>query len=322
MQPTMNVRRLRDFANDARTANIHAELQASRTDPDRCRALHARHAPDEAGRYFRAALEDNLQAIRDFTDATGEQTEAAHRAAQYISRAVDAERLAEELRRRSLNDIREVELTERADEARRTADFYRYKGGLAYSEMADSVMLTKESAFALVAISIANPEDPPYLNSSEIEAHRRMIEAARTFIANDKANTPNLVIGPERGESYEGFSGAAHTLAKLCMANLENLPYPQGPPGQARTLDDLDEFLGGLPRLDINDLEPDNRRCHICQEPYPADGIPDKSEVPDKSKPEFPVELPCRHVLGSTCLKRWLTPTKNDTCPFCRSRLT
>ena len=53
--------------------------------------------------------------------------------------------------------------------------------------------------------------------------------------------------------------------------------------------------------------------CHICEEPYLS-----------TDNPEMAIKLACGHVVGATCLLRWLTPLseqRQNSCPFCRRPL-
>jgi hypothetical protein len=36
---------------------------------------------------------------------------------------------------------------------------------------------------------------------------------------------------------------------------------------------------------------------------------------------EVAVKLPCNHVFGHQCMRRWLSEAKHMECPYCRSRL-
>lgn len=53
--------------------------------------------------------------------------------------------------------------------------------------------------------------------------------------------------------------------------------------------------------------------CHICEEPYLS-----------TENPEMAIKLACGHIVGATCLLRWLTPLseqRQNSCPFCRRPL-
>lgn len=54
----------------------------------------------------------------------------------------------------------------------------------------------------------------------------------------------------------------------------------------------------------------------ICLEDF------DCSASIDSESSEFPVTLPCLHVVGFRCLRTWLAPEeeRNNTCPICRQR--
>ena len=73
------------------------------------------------------------------------------------------------------------------------------------------------------------------------------------------------------------------------------------------------ELLRHLPLISASTLPEDRRACDICYEPYKS----------GKHR-ERPCRLPCQHVLGRTCIGKWILPGKegpNTTCPMCRSEL-
>lgn len=86
------------------------------------------------------------------------------------------------------------------------------------------------------------------------------------------------------------------------------------------------EFLRELP--EVRDLT-DDEECPVCLQKYvptntPAPGIIERvlsmavSRGSDLIHAEHAVRLPCQHVLGSECIKRWISPLKGDqsTCPY------
>lgn len=73
-----------------------------------------------------------------------------------------------------------------------------------------------------------------------------------------------------------------------------------------------EEFLRSLPRVGEADL-PEGSECGICKEKYSnLDSHPEAVDTP--------VRLPCQHVVGSDCIRRWVSPDEHgkNTCPFCR----
>lgn len=68
-------------------------------------------------------------------------------------------------------------------------------------------------------------------------------------------------------------------------------------------------FVASLPSIKPCDLGPasEDQTCSICLTEY---GEKYRSEK------KFPTMLPCRHIFGADCLKRWLKD--QDSCPFCR----
>ena len=70
-------------------------------------------------------------------------------------------------------------------------------------------------------------------------------------------------------------------------------------------------FLNSLPILPLTDLPEGDKNCHVCIEPF--------QEAPDAEKA---VRLPCRHILGKSCLEKWLkSSVLSNTCPMCRAVL-
>ena len=70
------------------------------------------------------------------------------------------------------------------------------------------------------------------------------------------------------------------------------------------------EFLNTLISIDMDELNPDDRICSICMEPYLSG-----------EKPEMPLQLPCGHVFGKECLFQWMSQIGDAThtnCPMCR----
>ena len=72
-----------------------------------------------------------------------------------------------------------------------------------------------------------------------------------------------------------------------------------------------EQFLHHLPQIPITDLPP-NSECPICKDEYYTTNEVGSSEIA--------VMLPCQHVIGGSCIKSWLSPTKEakNSCPYCR----
>ena len=95
----------------------------------------------------------------------------------------------------------------------------------------------------------------------------------------------------------------------------------------------LKEFLSQLP--EVQDVTDDDE-CPVCLQTYiptPAPAAPAPGgfqgffskfirQGPEPIEPESAVRLPCRHVIGSRCIKRWLSPEEgHNTCPYCVQQL-
>lgn len=85
------------------------------------------------------------------------------------------------------------------------------------------------------------------------------------------------------------------------------------------------EYVNQLPRLDLVDMpELQYQPCDICLESYTF-GI--NGEMADTLESEKPVRLPCHHVFGHRCIRRWLfvnpdwTGPGSTQCPLCRQEL-
>ena len=74
------------------------------------------------------------------------------------------------------------------------------------------------------------------------------------------------------------------------------------------------DFIISLSKMiiTVKDIDPDNRTCLICTEPY-ADNSP--------SGKNTPVKLSCGHVFDLGCLLKWLSiqagGSQRNVCPLC-----
>ena len=102
-------------------------------------------------------------------------------------------------------------------------------------------------------------------------------------------------------------------------------------PGPAQTK--LSEFLSQLP--EVHDVT-DDEECPVCLQSYspttapttPAPGMIQGflsmfvRQERETIEPETAVRLPCHHVMGSNCIKRWLSRGEGrNTCPYCVKQL-
>ena len=73
-----------------------------------------------------------------------------------------------------------------------------------------------------------------------------------------------------------------------------------------------EEFLRNLPLVGEADL-PEGNECDVCQEKY------GKVDLHTGAR-DAPVRLPCQHIIGSDCIRKWVSPGEygKNTCPFCR----
>ena len=94
-----------------------------------------------------------------------------------------------------------------------------------------------------------------------------------------------------------------------------DLGLPATPNTRAKTLNTkVKAFLESLPILVLADLRLDSSECPFCIEPYQ-----------NSPHSERPVRLPCNHVMGKNCLRKWLNSSganaNNNACPTCRAVL-
>lgn len=82
-------------------------------------------------------------------------------------------------------------------------------------------------------------------------------------------------------------------------------PFPnEGPPLHNMPERDPGNASRILASVSFETLSAEERRCTICLQDI-GDGDADS-----------PVRLPCLHVFGDRCIKRWLE--EEGTCPLCR----
>lgn len=63
----------------------------------------------------------------------------------------------------------------------------------------------------------------------------------------------------------------------------------------------------------------DKLDCPVCMQPYVELKAADKD-----NKVEVAIRLPCKHLIGDSCLYRWISPFTHqykNTCPLCREEL-
>lgn len=73
------------------------------------------------------------------------------------------------------------------------------------------------------------------------------------------------------------------------------------------------EVLNALPLVPTSSLEPEDRICWMCWEPY----YDITASPPVVGEAAF--RLPCGHVFGYRCLREWLVTYGGTTCGTCRS---
>ena len=75
------------------------------------------------------------------------------------------------------------------------------------------------------------------------------------------------------------------------------------------------KFLFNLPSVKLSDIPGEDRQCVICHGDY--------CEVKEDGEIETPKRLPCGHIMGNECIRKWLVPFGNSkSCPVCRTECT
>lgn len=82
------------------------------------------------------------------------------------------------------------------------------------------------------------------------------------------------------------------------------------------------KFLYSLPRPSVNDLDPRDSACPICCDTFTTNGPSHDVDV-FRTKPEVPMILPCKHILGARCAWKLYSPFertrgREHRCPICR----
>lgn len=99
-----------------------------------------------------------------------------------------------------------------------------------------------------------------------------------------------------------------HDSALLRMSGLPHLGPPSLPIQESLDGAPLTRpgarFVDQLPDIDLNDF-PNDTSCNICMDPFGS-----------TNDPESPVQLPCGHVMGRSCISKWLETS--NSCPICR----
>lgn len=113
-------------------------------------------------------------------------------------------------------------------------------------------------------------------------------DESSSFVSTDIEGPSNLT---QSGFSTPTTSFAIRSEASVCIA---------------------DVFLAGLPVLPVQSLPPAVRHCRVCSYSYLTDG----------PISEYPVGLPCRHVLGHLCVQKLLSIDGAQpiiACPLCHA---
>jgi len=194
--------------------------------------------------------------------------------------------------------------------------------------------------------STAPPTSPPHPPHPSIT-----ITFPIVFITNQPpSNNSSSDTGPQNGlppeEVHNLFSRFLRSIPLQFASAGQFEPVPNGPPKKHATQSALDT----LKSVDVSSLPEGERRCHICMQdfyvkpvgprsPYIEDVKDDDDQnvsstsffhktltrgqevgaegpVAKEEEAEKPLEMPCGHVFGSTCLKEWLY--QSPTCPLCR----
>ena len=119
---------------------------------------------------------------------------------------------------------------------------------------------------------------------------------------------------PRRREEFERRRLEDGLDPKLCRQRIIDFRAMHVIGNPRKRLSKLDKaalYVESLPRVSRQEAEQD-KDCHICLLQY-------YDRTADTGPIEQPVRLPCSHILGSSCLREWLT--KSTSCPVCRRNL-
>ncbi|CAF9922814.1 MAG: Ubiquitin-protein ligase [Heterodermia speciosa] len=86
----------------------------------------------------------------------------------------------------------------------------------------------------------------------------------------------------------------------------------------------FERWFNALPTIDPETLHKEDQNCVICLLSYSS---PSPASLQQNENPasENPIRLPCGHVIGQECLRKWLSPApaggNSNKCPLCRHHL-
>lgn len=90
----------------------------------------------------------------------------------------------------------------------------------------------------------------------------------------------------------------------------------------------VDELLQTSSCVEMSTLKPDDLSCLICHLEYDKERevntepiLKSHEGLSGKKTAEYPIKLPCGHVFGDWCIKRWLRDAEPASCPLCRYTL-
>lgn len=87
----------------------------------------------------------------------------------------------------------------------------------------------------------------------------------------------------------------------------------------------VDHLLQTSSCLEINKLALNDLNCSICHLEYGKDNtepaLEPNQQLPGQESAEYPIKLPCGHVFGDWCIRRWLRDAHPASCPLCRGEL-
>lgn len=76
-------------------------------------------------------------------------------------------------------------------------------------------------------------------------------------------------------------------------------------------LSSAESSLDSLPVINLNTLNKESEDCPVCQETFSDSDLNDA---------DTPVMLPCNHIIGRVCIRKWILG-ENNTCPMCRAAI-
>lgn len=175
----------------------------------------------------------------------------------------------------------------------------------------------RERYSAYLRMPTIRDPSPPIASTVEVPQEFENLPPLRRYGEWTGNHSGSGVLPQFEAETTNGFSELEEFLFGQFLdfdqfQELEvELDHPrEGPPEGV-----VDSLLATLPTIQVDTLKEEDQSCSICQTDYLTPGAAFSS---DPSETEPAIQLRCLHVMGKTCIKKWLDDG-NRTCPMCRA---